>query len=125
MKWLKKVRTELAVVREEWIEPDHLALPLATQRDLLGLNRSTGYDRPAEPSALNLELMRRLDEEYTAHPFHGSRWMTIVLRRAGYAVNRKRVLRLMRQIGLAVIYPNRCCRMPTRTPGSTRTCCGG
>ncbi len=92
-------------MRWEWIEPDHLVLPLATQCDLLGLNRSTWYHRPAEPSALNLELMRQLDEEYTAHPFYGSRRMTAVLRRAGQAVNRKRVLRLMHQMGLAAIYP--------------------
>ena len=72
---------------------------------MLGLPRSTWYDRVAEPSALNLELMRRLDEEYTAHPFYGSRRMTEVLRRAGYAVNRKRVIRLMGQMGLAAIYP--------------------
>jgi putative transposase len=80
-------------------------LPLATQCELLGLNRSTWYDRAAEPSALNLELMRRLDEEYTVHPFYGSRRMTAVLRRSGHAVNRKHVLRLMRQMGLAAIYP--------------------
>lgn len=49
--------------------------------------------------------MRRLDEEYTAHPFYGSRRMTAVLRRAGYAVNRKRVMRLMGRMGLAAIYP--------------------
>lgn len=92
-------------MRWGWIEPDHPALSLAVQCELLGLNRSTWYDRRAAPSALNLELMRRLDEEYTAHPFYGSRRMTAVLRRAGYAVNRKRVLRLMRQMGLAAIYP--------------------
>ena len=55
--------------------------------------------------ALNLERMRRLDEEDTAPPFYGSRRMTAVLRRAGCAVNRKRVVRLMRQMGLAAIYP--------------------
>jgi putative transposase len=49
--------------------------------------------------------MRRMDEEYTAHPFYGSRRLTAVLRRAGYAVNRKRVIRLMHQMGLAAIYP--------------------
>jgi len=92
-------------VRWGWIEPDHPALSLAVQCELLGLNRSTWYDRRAAPSALNLELMRRLDEEYTAHPFYGSRRMTAVLRRAGYVVNRKRVMRLMRQMGLAAIYP--------------------
>ena len=92
-------------MRWGWIEPDPPALPLATQCELLGLNRSTWYDRATEPSALNLELMRRLDEEYTAHPFYGSRRMTAVLRRSGYTVNRKRVMRLMQQMGLAAIYP--------------------
>ena len=92
-------------MRWEWIEPDHPALSLVAQCDVLGLSRSTWYDRATEPSALNLELMRRLDEEYTAHPFYGSRRMTAVLRRAGYPVNCKRVLRLMRQMGLAAIYP--------------------
>ncbi len=80
-------------------------MSLGAQCDLLGLIRSTWYERASEPSPLNGERMRRLDEEYTAHPFHGSRRMTAVLRRAGYAVNRQRVLRLMRQMGLAAIYP--------------------
>jgi len=101
----KKVRTEPTAVRWGWIEPHHPALSLAGQCELLGLNRSTWYGRRAELSALNRELMRCLDEEYTAHPFYGSRRMTAVLRRAGYAVNRKRVMRLMRQLGLAAIYP--------------------
>lgn len=101
----KKVGTEPAVLRWSWIEPKHPTLSLVAQCDLLGLPRSTWYDRWAGPSPLNLELMRRLDEEYTAHPFYGSRRMTAVLCRSGYAVNRKRVMRLMRQMGLAAIYP--------------------
>jgi len=101
----KKVRTEPTPVRRDWIEPGHPALSVVAQCDLLGLSRSTLYERAAAPSALNLELMRRLDEEYTAHPFYGSRRMTAVLRRAGYPVNRKRVQRLMAELGLAVIYP--------------------
>jgi len=92
-------------VRWGWIEPDHPAVSLAGQCQLLGLSRSTWYEQASAPSALNVDLMRRVDEEYTAHPFYGSRRMTAVLRRAGYAVNRKRVLRLMRQMGLAAIYP--------------------
>lgn len=40
-----------------------------------------------------------------SYPFYGSRWMTAVLRRAGYVVNRQWGLRLMRQRGLAAIYP--------------------
>ncbi len=101
----KKVGTEPTAVRWRWVEPDHPTLSLVAQCDLLGLPRSTWYDRVTEPSALNLELMRRLDEEYTAHPFYGSRRMTAVLRRAGYTVNRKRVMRLMGQMGLAAIHP--------------------
>ena len=57
------------------------------------------------PPTVDEVLKRRLDALYTAHPFYGSRRMTAVLRRAGGAVNRKRVVRLMRQMGLAAIYP--------------------
>jgi putative transposase len=49
--------------------------------------------------------MRLLDEEYTAHPFLGSRRMTAWLRSRGEAVNRKRVQRLLRRMGLEAIYP--------------------
>ena len=56
-------------------------------------------------SVLNQELRGRIDQEYTAHPFYGSRRMTTVLRRAGYPVNRNRVIRLMTEMGLQAIYP--------------------
>jgi putative transposase len=49
--------------------------------------------------------MRRIDEQYTACPFYGSRRMTRWLTRQGEEVNRKRVQRLMRQMGLEAIYP--------------------
>jgi putative transposase len=52
-----------------------------------------------------LRLMRLIDEEYTAHPFYGSRRMTAWLVRRGEAVNRKRVQRLLRVMGLEAIYP--------------------
>jgi putative transposase len=48
--------------------------------------------------------MRLLDTQYTATPFYGSRRMTAWLRSQGYAVNRKRVTRLMQQMGIAAIY---------------------
>ena len=53
-----------------------------------------------------------MDEEYTAHPFYGSRRMTAVLRRAGYPVNRKRVIRLMTELGLQAIDPKRATSQP-------------
>lgn len=55
----------------------------------------------------NLELMDLLDYQYLATPFYGSRKMTAYLRSLGYWVNRKRVQRLMRLMGLEAIYPKR------------------
>jgi putative transposase len=72
---------------------------------LLGLNRSSLYYEPAGGTAEDLRLMRKIDEQYTACPFYGSRRMTRWLTRQGEEVNRKRVQRLMRQMGLEAIYP--------------------
>ena len=63
------------------------------------------YYRPVGESAENLELMRRLDEQYTATPYYGVRRMTACLRREGCRVNEKRVRRLLRLMGLEAIYP--------------------
>jgi putative transposase len=75
------------------------------QCELLGLCRSSLYYEPAGETAENLRLMRLIDREYTAHPFYGSRQLTSWLMRQGEAVNRKRVQRLMRVMGLEAIYP--------------------
>jgi putative transposase len=72
---------------------------------LLSLNRSSLYYDPRPESDLNDRLMRRLDELYTAHPFLGYRKLTKLLQREGHAVNGKRVLCLLRQLGLQAIYP--------------------
>jgi putative transposase len=53
----------------------------------------------------NLHLMRLLDEQYTRTPFYGTRKMTAWLQTQGYEVNRKRVMRLLRQMGLEAVYP--------------------
>lgn len=63
---------------------------------------------------MNLELMRKIDEQYTRTPFYGRLRMTAYLRRAGYAVNHKRVRRLMEKMGLQAIYP----RPKGKKPGS-------
>ena len=75
------------------------------QCELLGLSRSSLYYEPAAETAENLRLMRLIDQEYTAHPFLGSRRLTKWLIEQGEAVNRKRVQRLMRLMGLEAIYP--------------------
>ena len=87
------------------IEPNHPQLSVRRQCELLGLNRSTRYYEPAGESAENLHLMRLLDEQYLPTPFDGWPRMTAFLRRAGYAVNHKRVQRLMQKMGLQAIYP--------------------
>ena len=75
------------------------------QCELLGLSRSSLYYEPTGEAAEGLRLMRLIDEQYTARPFYGSRRMTIRLNERGEGVNRKRVRRLMRVMGLEAIYP--------------------
>ncbi len=87
------------------IEPAHPQLSIRRQCLVLGFARSTLYDRPWGESAEHLHRMRVLDEQYTATPFYGIRRMTAWLRQRGYAVNPKRVGRLLRQMGLEAIYP--------------------
>jgi putative transposase len=88
------------------VEPDHTALSIRRQCELLDLNRATYYYTPATESTLNLTLMRLLDEQYLRTPFYGYRRMTVVLQQAGYAVNAKRVQRLLQKMGLQAVYPH-------------------
>ena len=87
------------------IEPKHPQLSVRRQCELVGLNRSTFYYRPAGESDLNLHLMRLIDKQYTKTPFYGWPRMTAQLRRQGYAINHKRVRRLMSTMGLQAIHP--------------------
>ncbi len=73
----------------------------------MGLPRSTWYFAPIGERATNLALMRRIDEQYLRTPFYGSRKLGQVL-----GVNRKRVRRLMRLMGLEAIYPKRSTSRP-------------
>ena len=86
------------------IDLGHPQVSLRRQCALLGLARSSLYREPRGESTENLQLMRLLDAQYTATPFYGSRRMTAWLRSQGYAVNRKRVARLMRQMGIEALY---------------------
>jgi putative transposase len=87
------------------VEADHPDLSIRRQCELLGLNRSSLYYEPIGEAPEALRLMRLIDEQYTACPFYGSRRMTEWLTRQGEEVNRKRVQRLMRTMGLEAIYP--------------------
>ena len=75
------------------------------QCELLTLNRSTLYYVPAKVSAEETALMKTIDQIFTKRPFYGSRRIVIELRRLGHDVNRKRVQRLMRVMGLQALVP--------------------
>ena len=87
------------------VEAAHPQLSVARQCQLLGLSRSTLYYQPAQQTQENLALMRLIDQEYTRCPFYGSRRWRAWLRDQGHQVNRKRVQRLMRLMGIEAIYP--------------------
>jgi len=80
-------------------------LSLRRQCLLLGVNRSSLYYAPISDSDEELDLMRQIDEIHLKHPFYGSRKIAIVLGSRGPRVNRKRVQRLMRKIGIESIAP--------------------
>jgi putative transposase len=104
------------------INPKHRKISVRRQCDLLGLNRSGFYYQPRtvtkksknnasdmifpiRETEQNLSIMKRIDELYMKHPFYGSRNMRTVLNREGCQVNRKRIQRLMRLMGIQAIYP--------------------
>jgi len=89
------------------IEGRNKKLSISRQCKLLQLPRSSYY-RPRSSLTKgtdNLGLMRLIDEEFLRHPFYGSRKMTAYLNRKGIAVNRKRIQRLMRLMGLESVAP--------------------
>ena len=87
------------------IDPDLREPSISRQCLLLGLSRSSFYyvPRPIDPE--DLKLMRLIDEQYLKTPFYGSRSMARHFRRQGRKVNRKRIQRLMRLMGIEAVYP--------------------
>jgi len=93
-------------VRRPWIAPED-PLPVVRQCALAGIGRATYYaqQRPPAVDEEDARMRRLIDEEYTRHPFFGSRRMVRFLRDRGFPVSRKRVQRLMQQLGLAGMVP--------------------
>lgn len=93
------------------IDVTHPNISIARQCELISLSRASYYrslrnkDSISTETPENLTLMRLIDEEYTRHPFYGSRSICTYLRRQGYKVNRKRIQRLMRLMGLVSVEP--------------------
>ena len=81
-------------------------ISIKQQCDLLGLSRSSFYYKPnANKISKDNSAKQLIFEEYIQHPFYGYRKITIAIRKKGYKVNRKRVRRLMREMGIQAIYP--------------------
>jgi putative transposase len=91
--------------RKALLDRDHPMLSIRRQCGLLGLARSGVYRPGRIANDDELLIMRRLDELFLAWPFFGSRRMTAMLRAEGWVINRKRVRRLMRLIGLRALGP--------------------
>jgi putative transposase len=87
------------------VQPDHATLSMRRQCELLSLTRSMLYYRPVEGSAEDRALMKAIDRLFTKWPFFGSRKILLELRAAGHDINRKRVQRLMRVMGLQALVP--------------------
>lgn len=92
-------------LRRALVDPNHAELSIRRQCELLDLNRATYYYEPATESALNLVLMRLIDEQYLRTPFYGWPRMTVYLQEQGHAINHKRVQRLMQKMGIQALYP--------------------
>lgn len=102
--------------RRALMDCGHRRLSIRRQCALLGVARAGVY-RPARPADEgDLAVLRRLDELYTAWPFLGSRRLVALLRAEGHLINRKRVQRLMRVMGIAALGPKP--RMSRAAPGT-------
>ena len=88
------------------VDRDH-ELPVTRQCQLLSLNRSTVYYQPKPASDEDLKLMRRIDEMHLERPFYGSRRIRDWLQAENHDINRKKVQRLMQQMGLQALYPKK------------------
>lgn len=109
MEWLKKRLSSSVHERRLVVEPEHPALSVVRQTELLGIDRRGVYYRPVvSPQRLDLDKlhMNAIDELYTKYPFYGSRRMVVELHyEYGIDICRERVRHLMRKLGLQATYP--------------------
>ena len=90
--------------RRAVVDPSHPSLSVVCQCKLLSISRSGLYYQPQGVSEEDFTLMKLIDRQYLATPFYGARRMAVWLKNQGYRVNRKRVRRLMRIMGIRAIY---------------------
>lgn len=99
--------------RKQAVNSQISRLSITRQCELLGISRASFYYKNRRESDYNLHLMRLIDKQYMQTPYYGSRQMVRHLKRYGYKVNRKRIRRLMSQMGIFPVYP----RPKTSKPG--------
>ena len=86
------------------IEMNHESLSVRRQSSLLRVNRSTLYYERVD-AAEDTRLANEIHDLWLEMPFYGYRRITAELRRRGYKINPKRVLRLMREMNVQALYP--------------------
>ena len=82
-------------------------MPVVHQCKVLSISRSSAYYKAAPPSEEELKIMHLIDKIHMKKPFMGSRKIKLVLRDEGFLIGRKKVQRLMRQMGVVSIYPRK------------------
>ncbi len=88
------------------VDADHPDISIASQCDMLGICRSTYYYKPRDKKPEEDAMYKLLIfKEYLDYPFYGYRKITKALRKKGYLINRKRIQRLMQEMGIQAIYP--------------------
>jgi putative transposase len=103
--------------RRAKLDRDHPQLSVRRQCAMLGVARSSVYRAARAANDNDQQLLRRIDELFTRWPFLGSRRMTAMLQAEGVPINRKRVQRLMRRMGIAALGPKP--RTTKPAPGHT------
>jgi putative transposase len=103
--------------RRAKLDRDHPLLSVRRQCGMLGIARSGVYRLPRPANDDDSALLRRIDELFTRWPFLGSRRMTAMLPAEGRTINRKRVQRLMRRMGIVALGPKP--RTTKPAPGHT------
>ena len=99
-----KARQMSRAERRALVERTDPTLPVSQQCRLVAVSRSSVYRRPAEVTEEERTIMALIDRHYLARPYYGSRRMAAWLATQGHLVNRERVQRLMRLMGLVAIY---------------------
>jgi putative transposase len=100
------------------LEKDNLQMSVKMQAELLGISYSSLFYQPVPPSPRELAIKRRIDEEYTAHLFYGSRKLVAVLR-PELGFSRPTVQSYMREMGIFALVPGP--TIPANLPHSTRS----